>query len=580
MSKFKKTVITSILLFSITAFGSSLYVSHGIPTLLYASVVSISLFPVHLLRNNFNRNATFLLIWFISLTILSHYLILQSGLPFSGNRVDLHIMNVVLKNSFVDMSFSSTKISTLRVVFLNPILSMVTGLSSIQTIRTANPLILSLVPPIIYYASLNLFDELVSKSGSILMIFSFSYFFGMVTHSRQATALFFLSLLAVFYIRDRRNFRYFLTFLFVIIGIIISHYGTTYIAIAALALAYIAQYLLRNIGLGGLGLSEYIPRKNMRVTYLILFIVLTISWYIYTASSWPFNFLVGSIKTVVLGLVNIFVESQSPERVSKVTSSYPSISYRLIKYSYLSVIGLITIGYLKYLYDHGTSRQLIISGSFLPIFALIVFDVPFGIFRSYIIAIIFLAPFAFYAFSSVSSLSLSGSLYVCGAVLAVFLLINMGLFSAVIFNDIARYPMLQSQQAINGDSPEQKFHTYRVFDSRTKIESTEWLLNYKKSLPVYGSDRPATPSPKYVINDRIVKGAKEYLDYNSGRTPDRESYIYIGRFTSETDLLVKSYNSNYDSAKFTSINDSVSSHHKIYSTPNNAVYFYNSNSQQ
>ncbi|MFB6185498.1 MAG: hypothetical protein ABEI86_01350, partial [Halobacteriaceae archaeon] len=65
-------------------------------------------------------------------------------------RVDYFLSKMTLITGYWDPSIASTKTSTIRVGIYNPIISIVSGLNTMWTIKLVQPLILVLFPIGIY----------------------------------------------------------------------------------------------------------------------------------------------------------------------------------------------------------------------------------------------------------------------------------------------------------------------------------------------------------------------------------------------------------------------------------------------
>lgn len=121
----------------------------------------------------------------------------------------------------------------LRIVILHPVYALFTDLQLIWVFKLVHPLLFSVTPVALYEAYRR------NTISVLLFVSLFSFFIVLSRNTRTATALLFLSLLALLIADDYLDdvHRKLLAIVFVA-GIVVSHYGVSCMVMVGIAAAY------------------------------------------------------------------------------------------------------------------------------------------------------------------------------------------------------------------------------------------------------------------------------------------------------------------------------------------------------
>jgi uncharacterized membrane protein len=217
-----------------------------------------------------------LAIWVIAVSLLLHNSVLTHVVGWDAPK-ELRLATLVVENGVWDASVggNSMKNAMLRIVLLHPIYAVLSDLSLLWEFKTVAPILFSFAP-VAFYKS---YQAVVSRRDAfvaVLLPMSFFSFFTVLSwNSRTSGALLFLSLVSLTLV-DRsltRPKRRLLTWCF-LFGLVVSHYGTAYIVLAAMGLV-----LLGNLVIFG-------PEQTNRYTHtstvvVLVFGLMVFLWYVF-----------------------------------------------------------------------------------------------------------------------------------------------------------------------------------------------------------------------------------------------------------------------------------------------------------
>ena len=175
------------------------------------------------------------------------------GWNITGHDVQAEYLAFTLTNSVQDWQMSalpSAYNACLSVTILPTVLAQTTGLSGLVVFKLLLQLVFATVPVLTYLLARRLIDRRPAVAAAVLTIAFPTYFTDMPYLVRQELAFFFLALtlLATTDARSRRTRALVLAFG---VGVILSHYSTTYVLLMALVAA-----------LAGLGVLALVRRRR------------------------------------------------------------------------------------------------------------------------------------------------------------------------------------------------------------------------------------------------------------------------------------------------------------------------------
>jgi uncharacterized membrane protein len=264
--------------------------------LLLVIVIIIILFAF----NAINKKNYILALFMISISLLLQTSLASSQLAGADIHVEYYLQNIVIQNGIWTPNIATNGNTALSITLLCPIFSLLLDIPSIWVFKIIYPLLFTVVP-------LTLFQVYYPQIGAKRAFFSVFFFMAvnvffieMLALARQQIAELFFSAL-VLLIMDTKIMRLsklFLAVLF-IIALPLSHYGTAYISIAFLAIGALMMWVLSDhrftrlwqiiirakdkIYLGS------VPKSILGSPLVLLFIVISISWYMYIANGSAFD---------------------------------------------------------------------------------------------------------------------------------------------------------------------------------------------------------------------------------------------------------------------------------------------------
>lgn len=161
----------------------------------------------------------------------------------------------------------------LSITLLPTVLANYTGIAAEAIFKVIYPLLFSLVPTAVYVIGRRFFSSSVTYLGCLFYIFQTSFLFQATALARQEIATLFLAIALVAFFSPRWSLRTRMLLVMVFsLGMITSHYSTTYIAIAG----YIATFIVSTIYVA----MRSKPQPVFRISGITLavLVVATIGW--------------------------------------------------------------------------------------------------------------------------------------------------------------------------------------------------------------------------------------------------------------------------------------------------------------
>jgi len=496
---FSSVVPFSLLLPLLAILGASMLRFYNDNIFLLFLLAVISLSPLLVAFNCIPSELYPLIIWSISASLLFHYVLINP--VFLDENV---FTGVVARLEFWNPSVYSSQASLLAGPIVLPIFSKICHIDIIKSIRILYPLLYSLTPLTIYLIVDKQFNRKIAFFSSFLFMAAFPFYVILSACVRTGMAEFFTSLLLILMLNRKRS-RKGIEFLLIIFAfsLITSHYGTSYLLMFALIFVGFFSFLFKKFGY-----SWEIPISN---NFPLLYMILCLSWYMYTAKSFNFNILPKFASHIVSVLQEEGIGAGS-YTATVLRKAAPSLSIEITKYLFLFITFFIAIGVLTTLYTHLLKAErklndtyLLFSIAFLGILTTTFLPITgFNIGRVYHISLIILSPFAlvgflniFRAFWKITGETLNlrleeVTLKLFSILLCTFLIFNSGLFAEIITKGGDYAPsVLISKKRISeeGDINGRAYLYQKLGPSIHDIWSAKWLAKKAEEGKVISVDK-------------------------------------------------------------------------------------------
>lgn len=412
-------------------------------------LIIVGLIPIMIIFNRFFKEELYVLgIYTISLALILHTSLISSHVWGWDIQVEYYLSNFVLNNGYWSYSISNMYNSTLSVTLLPSVFAIICGMRIEWVFKIIYPLLYSLLPVGMYVLFKRFFSKKIAFLSCFLFISYFVFYVEILQVARQQIAeLFFILLFLLLLNMETETLKKSVLSVIFSFSLIVSHYGLAYIYLILLILILII-YALFNL-FKRYNLPVNISNKSLNwisVNYVILFLVLTIVWYMsfpgYNAFQ-HFVLLGDRIYTSIFDLMN----PSSAEGIAVMTT-IKSVTREIIKYLILITQFFVGIG-LVYVYknhhEDKIKQYLIIAFVCFFVGILGVFVPYFGsslnVSRLYYMILVLLAPFSIlgglYLFKLMQRMipfikRPNFPLKIMGLFLFIFLMFNSGLVTEIL----------------------------------------------------------------------------------------------------------------------------------------------------
>lgn len=530
----------------------------------------------------------------ISLSLLLHTALISPHIPgYSDTYFEYYFAKTVIQSSQWNWNLPSIINSMLSCVMIPSVYSEFLNIDAEWVFRIIYQIIYSIVPLCLFYIYNKLMDSNKAFLSALFFIFTQSFFWEMPFLMRQQIAEFFLSVLLIIIINKYSiGINQKILMLAVSIGIIVSHYSIAYIVTFLFIFMIGLQWVLKDSNINRITYEPFIinsmkffsslskHRMVLEPKYIFLYIILLLSWYIYTGSS---SVLEGIINIGHDIAVNIYVDFLDPNAREPATLAaigiYPhsiSLVYRIQALIFSIIEILLLIGFISMLqekfkklefypefcYASIASMLILLAAVVIPLFA-----TRLNITRLFHIMTICLSPFfvlgGISLFTSLENnkynpirkhfTTKNGNYFVI-IIMIMYFLFNIGFIPTIAKDASIRYPLGINNLAEYG-SNEQKASYYSLWAQECDVRSSKWISSNRISNNrIYADDTS--------INHVLLGYGLIYwnIPYTLYKNEDLEpkSYIYLrssniednimlnyGVLFNYTDINLKDYNKIY-----------------------------------
>lgn len=231
-----------------------------------------------------------LAVFAVAAGIFLHRNLITNAVVGSDIQVNYFFIELLLENGVWEVGLGDDVYSSIPVVGAVPaVYSAVTGIDPALVFKLLFSLLFALVPVGVYYAFKDTFGANAALAGAYFFVVYFRAFNGTPGKTRIAQLFVVLLLLVLITDRDRLPGKEWVGFVFGL-GLVFSHYTTTYIVVISLAVAYVLgrlyeAYSGEDLGWGIVG------------TYAVALGGTAIGWYALTTPG-----MIESVATVLAGI--------------------------------------------------------------------------------------------------------------------------------------------------------------------------------------------------------------------------------------------------------------------------------------
>ena len=525
-------------------------------------------------------------VFVIAISLLYHTSLISMYLTGWDIQAEYYFSNLVTINAHWNPEIPNSCNAVLSVVMLASAYSNICGMSITWVFKIIYPLLFALLPLGLY----RVFQKQTTDKIAFLSCFFFTsgyiFYTEMLALARQQIAELFLVLLILLMVNKNMN-KIKRSFLFIVFGIslAVSHYGTSYIYMFCLIVAWLILVLIDNpiiqrlrdnfhskFGrarekLAGNPVSTNAENRTLSSTFVLLFITFTLTWYMYVSSSSAFNAIVGIGDHIASSIYTDFLNPEAAQGLERMlTPLQPGVLHEISRFiNYLNQI-FITIGVIVLLLKHTElkfEREYVAFSVVNLALCFACISVPFfssnlGTLRLYHITLIFLAPFCviggitvFRMLSKVvrvawTNKSVRISLKILSVYFVIFMLYQTGFVYGVAEGNFHSISLNSTK-----DCP--RFNDQEVLGAK-------WLTELRGDKLIYAD------TYRHLLLGSFEWGQVKTFPLDVDKIP-KNSYIYLGTWNVMNDKVISHIREHINSE------DIVDERNKIYANGGAQVYY-------
>ena len=613
---FSPPVLFLFLLPILAVFGALLVTFYGTNVILLLLIALISLTVI---LATFDIIPTKLFPFTVVMIALA--LLLQRGLaPFYLPNGDIHeeyyFYKLVETSSYWDLTIEHVLNAMLSVVMLPTIYSKLLNIDGMLVFKIIYSLIFSLIPLALYHVYQKQTTDKVAFLSAFFFMSMFCFFYTMPAICRQEIAELFYVLVIILLLSTEMN-RLKRAILFIIFGgsLAVSHYGLSYIFMFQIVVAMLLLYGLKNATIINLKENLYTKFNKFRstnpivkelqinpqntalkngitlsMTFVLLYVVFTLAWYMYVSSSTTFNVIINIGEHMYHSIFTEFLSptTREPEvfaalGMSTQVKHYLSYINRPIHYAtqFFIIVGLIRVitKYKEMKFEREYIAMLLVSSAL--IFACIViptFSQKLNTERTYHIALILVAPLCIlggetvfkYIFKPFRSISLKRSTY---AKIMLIILIPYFLFNTGFVWELAgeKTVMPVGLERYKTGDDQDKAIFYICVIQKEDVFGAKWLgKNRIDDSIIY----TGWSSKWYLLTPYAMIRRGNKMQLLSGREDlKKDSFVFLRYFNVKENLILTDYTiGEMVINKTTEISHQFFEKNKIYSNGGSEIY--------
>ncbi|HIQ39261.1 MAG TPA: DUF2206 domain-containing protein [Methanothermococcus okinawensis] len=389
-------------------------------------------------------------IWIMAISLILYISLFTNYIPVKDVYGEFYSANSVISDHIwrYDLPFSYN--SVLSATLLPSFIYYICKVELNWIYKIIFPLLCSFLPIGLYsiYSNFLNNDRKLSFIASYLFIIIIPFYTLIPFLTKQLVAeIFLLLILILLSVLKLNKLKKTILFTIFSISLIVSHYGTSYLVMGMLLFSIIFIKILEVVR------KERIIGQIFGeiINFTLFYFIFTLGWYMYISKSVSFISLVNLGNAILNNIFTKFLHPDYSRGAYTLVKPLPFLG-QLLKYMYLTISGLIFIGYLKTFYDlfklkykfnilylAFSTYWLIILGAAVavPFFAAM------NPYRLYHLAFFTLAPFSvvgfIFIFRMIKNFKINLEYENIIKILAIFLLVFMFLNTGFL-NEIVKQP--------------------------------------------------------------------------------------------------------------------------------------------
>jgi uncharacterized membrane protein len=473
-------------------------------------VLALALIGLTYIVGAFNASYRAALIYAVALALLLHNTMISEFLLWGDQGKEAKLAYTVLQAGYWNPEAlpRANKAIMLRLVMLNPLHTLLTGLEMRHIFKIAHPLLFATAPVALYRTFATRGRDQAGYLAAGTLMFFFSFFTVLSRNTRTAVAILFIVLFIKVLLDTDINARI-RRILLAVFGssVFFSHYGTAYMflamLLAGLVFSTIAQRLLGQTNRR----SGQLAVETVGIISLVGF-----AWYAYVSpDATTFGGLTGTVIDFFLRLQEGFFQPSNSATANYAANSFTSLSLNGIKILTVVLFALIGIGWLVAVSravrgQDGVETNLsylAIATAAGGLAAITIGPIErFNTARTIAVSLAVVAPLFPVGVEGIqnavshrlSSPDWTTTTALCLAVLLPFFVFSSGLLAATITGEYSPNVLVYQDRVAEEGSPESQSYLYKQTLPDTGASSGAWL-NRHGTGTVYGSVWPGTPSP-------------------------------------------------------------------------------------
>jgi len=506
----------------------------------------------------------------IAIALLYHNSLISSYLIGTDIQYEYYFYQLVEINSSWNPGIVAHSYNTVLSITILPVIySGLMDMEGIQIFKVVYPLLFSLVPLALYQVVREQTYQRMAFWAAFLLIGFFGFFGEMLQSGKTQIALLFLALLILVMV-DKQMGRTKAASLLIMFGIslTVSHYTLAYIYILYLVSAWLLLMMVKVLSrrlkrFSGLTLvGDNTEIRMLTGTWVALSCVVVISWYIYISQSVSFNMLVNIGDYVANAVLTEFLNPELADpRVLQTLGVTPLgiASWQHETAGWLNRITylLIVVGVLKFTLHPGGMkfRRGYVALAYIglgTLLAAVLFPrFHLGISRTYLVALLFLAPFCIIGGETIiagisrvfqrasrkikETIGLNRAYPYITLLLIAYFLFNVS-FVFEVTGDVSYSASLSQRSIKTSDNAGLKAALYNVYHTDADMAGIRWLSQYGNKEARVNADRTAQlPLIGHGMIANEFIGWLEYpVRFGTG------SYIYLNTLNTRDGVLVGS----------------------------------------
>lgn len=324
-------------------FGTYLTNLYEIRILLYVLIIILAMMPILVAFNKISKDLYPVLILSISVSLILHWALISNYIIGADIQYEYFFSNLVYQSSFWNSNMASGNVNAmLSIVIFAPLYSKLMNLNLIWILKIVFPLIYSLVPLGLYYIfESQVHDRKISFFSVFYFMSIFPFFSELLQLGRQELAEFiFVLLIWLLVTKKMRTMKGSLLIIIFCFGMVVSHYGLSYVYMLMLLFVMGVIPVLKHIFskipaqsiLGGL---NELSNKLVGFNFVAFFIALAIAWYIFVTSAGGFATIIGIGSNIYNNLFSGFLQPASSQGLVLIVAKHQTMLQTIYKYFYL-----------------------------------------------------------------------------------------------------------------------------------------------------------------------------------------------------------------------------------------------------